>query len=292
MEIPQEVFKHIRRIQIESGKLAEDILAGAYHSAFKGRGIEFEEVREYQPGDDIRSIDWNVTARQNKPFIKNFREERQLTVMLIVDISSSTIFGSKRKIKREIIAEIASLLAFTAAHNNDKVGLILFGGGIELYIPPKEGTKHLLRIIRDVLIYKPKTKGTSIKKALELLGKVQQKMGICFLISDFLCPTCPKALAVAAKRHDLVGISVRDPVEKEIPDLGLVRFWDSELQEAAIVDTSEDSLKKWYKERYDKHFQDWKTLFQRVGAGYVQVLTDRSYVNPIRIFFKQRRIRH
>lgn len=291
-DIPQEILKHIRRIQFQTVRLAEDILAGEYHSAFKGKGMEFEEVREYVEGDDVRSIDWNVTARMRSPYVKNFREERELTVYLVVDVSSSTRFGSVAATKREIIAQIGAILAFSAIKNSDKVGLVLFSDRVEKHLPPKKGLRHVLRIIRELLVYEPMHRGTNLEAALDFLGQVQKQAAVCFVVSDFLCQECPVALAVAAKRHDLIAIAVTDPAEAEPVDIGLVAVRDLESGEETIVDTGRPEWKGEMREKAAARIEQFRSTMKRVGAGFIFVRTDRSYVDPIRKFFKLRRIRH
>lgn len=286
-----DVFKHIRRIQIKTTKEVNNIFAGAYHSVFKGKGLEFEDVRAYEPGDDERSIDWNVTARMNYPFVKNFREERELTVMLVVDISASSRFSSTAELKSEIIAELGGVIAFSAIKNNDKVGLILFSSIVELYIPPKRGLSHVLRIIREILVFQPQKKGTDIKAALSFLGEVQRRTAVCFLISDFLCEDFSHEASIIAKRHDLIAISVNDPLEKKFPSVGLVNIRDLESDEDALIDTSNSSVQSIYKQQADQSFQSRRTWVEKLGASFIQVRTDQPYIEALRNFFKRRRKR-
>jgi len=290
--IPSEVFKHIRRIEIATTRLADDLMVGAYHSAFKGRGMEFEEVREYIPGDDIRTIDWNVTARTSDPYVKNFREERELTVMLVVDISASSRFGTGEQSKSEVIAEIAAVLAFTAIKNNDKVGLLLFSDIVEEYIPPKKGLRHVLRVIRDLLVFKPKNKGSNLKVPLDFLGKVQRRRCVCFLISDFMLEIRAHELAVTAKRHDLISICVSDPMEKNIPEIGLLNVCDLETGEMYIVDTSHPDVIKNTQKKYMKRVSTIKSTMQKIGGGFILVKTNESYAEPLRKFFTLRKVKH
>lgn len=292
VDINQELFKHIRRIQIETGRLAEDILAGLYHSAFKGRGVEFEEVREYFPGDDVRAIDWNVTARMQHPYVKSFHEERQLTVMLMVDISASSRYGSGQKLKSEVIAEIGALLSFTAIKNNDKIGLILFSDRIELYVPAKNGLRHILRVIRELLAFEPKGRGSDLNAALVFLGRLPRRPSVCFLISDFICDEDPHQLATSAKRCDLISICVTDPTEVQLPDMGLVPMVDLETGKECIVDTSSTVFQNAFTESEEERIQAVRSLMKKVGAGFIQIETNQSYVDPIRKFFKLRRVRH
>lgn len=290
--IPRSVFQHIRRIQIATNRLAEDIMVGAYHSAFKGKGMEFEEVRDYTEGDDVRNIDWNVTARTNEPHIKNFREERELTVMLVVDVSASSQFGTSTQLKSEVIAELSALLAFTAIKNNDNVGLLLFSDIVEEYIPPKKGIRHVLRVIRDLLIFKPKHRRSNLKVALDYLGNIQKKSCVCFLISDFLYPIQKKELAIASKHHDLISIHILDSAEESFPDIGLVHFRDLETGKMAVVDTSHLATQKFHEDKVSKKKNSVKQMMKKLGAGYILIKSNESYVQPLRRFFRLRRIRH
>lgn len=287
-EITQEIFRKIRHIQILSTQLAKDLFAGAYHSAFKGRGIEFAEVREYQPGDEIRSIDWNVTARMNHPYIKNFEEERGLSVLLFVDVSASTRFGSCNHLKSDLIAEIAAVLAFSAIKNNDKVGLVLFSDIIEKVIPAKRGVRHILRIIRELLVFEPKQRGSDIKGALALLGKFKRASGICFLISDFLCEDFSREAGLIARKHDLIAICVNDPYERQFPQFPLVALTDLESQKSSLIDTSTSSLQKQFVDTADQRIKKVKQLMGKLKAGFIEIRTDQPYMEPLRKFFKLR----
>jgi uncharacterized protein (DUF58 family) len=285
-----DLFKTIHRIHIVSTQLANDILAGAYHSAFKGRGIEFEDVREYQPGDEIRSIDWNVTARMNHPYVKNFREERDITVILVVDVSASSLFGGQHVLKKEMIAEIGAVLAFSAIKNNDKVGLLLFSDIIEKYIPPRKGIRHVLRIIRDLLAFQPKKTGTDLKNALSYLGKVQRKSGICFLISDFIAKDYSHEIALIAKRHDLISICVTDSYEHDFPKKGIVHLQDLESDETTISNTNTEKLQKRFQEDAKKRMELHEHTMKQAGAGFIKIRTDESYFDALRKFFKLREV--
>ncbi len=287
-----DVFRKIRKIQINTTQLANDILAGAYHSAFKGKGMEFEEVREYQPGDEVRSIDWNVTARMNHPYVKVFREERELTVMLVVDVSASTQFGSGSQTKKELIAEIGGVLAFSAIKNNDKVGLILFSEGIELYLPPNKGLRHVLRVIRELLLHEPKKIKTDLSAALTFLGNVHQRKTICFLISDFICALPQRELLITAQHNDLIAIHTHDPNEWEFTKMGLVHFHDLESGQSEIVDTSSKAVTHEMQINAQKRIDALYNLMHEIGAGIVPVQTNEPYINPLRKFFKLRRVRH
>lgn len=286
--MPTDIFKTIRRIQIETANLAKDILAGLYRSAFKGRGIEFEEVREYQPGDEIRSIDWAVTSRMNHPYVKVFREERELTVMLLVDISASSRFGTGHKLKRELIAEISAILAFSATKNNDNVGLILFSNVVEVYLPPRNNLRHVLRVIRELLMYEPKNTGTDIAGALDFLGRVQAKSCVCFLVSDFIAPAYENAAALIARKHDLIGIGITDPNEIDLPPLALVRTQDLESHVGEVVDMSDRSLRKDFKQQAEERIKTQRHLFERLGAAFIDIRTDQPYLAALRKFFKLR----
>jgi uncharacterized protein (DUF58 family) len=290
--IPPEVFQHIRRIQITTNRLAEDIMVGAYHSAFKGKGMEFEEVREFTEGDSVRNIDWNVTARTNQPYVKNFREERELTVMLMVDISASSKFGTSKLLKSELIAEISALLAFTAIKNNDNVGLLLFSDIVEEYIPPKKGLRHVLRVIRDLLVFEPKHRGSNLKVALDYLGNIQKKSCVCFIISDFLYPIHKQELGIACKRHDLISIHILDSAEESFPDIGLVNMMDLETGKMMLVDTAHEQTQKQHENKITDKKNAIKETMKKLGAGYILIKTDESYVHPLRRFFRLRRIKH
>nr|NIP98064.1 DUF58 domain-containing protein [Akkermansiaceae bacterium] len=244
--IPRELAKKIRYIQIYTSKAVNDLLAGEYHSVFKGQGMEFEEVREYQPGDDVRSIDWNVTARMGEPYVKRFREERELTVLFAVDLSASGDFGSTDKLKNEAAAEICALLAFSAIKNNDKVGLVVFTDTVELFVPPAKGTSHVLRLIRDLLGFKPRQACTDIAAAVDYLGKVAQKRAVVFLVSDFLESGFERALRTVGKRHDVIAVSITDPVEVKMPNVGLVELEDAETGELIEIDTGSAAFRKRY----------------------------------------------
>lgn len=286
--IPKEILKKVRQIQIRSSRLVNDVLAGEYVSVFKGVGMEFEEVREYQAGDDIRTIDWNVTARMGHPYIKRFTEERELTIMFLVDLSYSGEFGSMKQFKNEIATEICALLALSAVRNNDKVGLILFTDKIEKFVPPKKGKTHVLRVIREVLYYKPENKGTDISIALEYLLKVTKRKAVCFLISDFITEGFEHALRIANKRHDIIAASITDPRELEIPNVGFVELEDAETGEITLVDTSDRKMMERFNRFNTKNMEERVKLFRSMGVDLIDVRTDRSYVEPIMKFFRAR----
>lgn len=289
--IPLKVFRHIRRIQFAANRLAEDFMVGAYCSAFKGRGREFEEVREYTMGDDVRDIDWNVTARTNHPYVKVFREERRLTVIFMVDISASLKFGTVEQLKSELIAEICALLAFTAIKNNDDVGLLLYSDIVEKYVPPKRGVRHVLRVIRDLLVFKRKRPRSNLKAALDFLGNVQKKSCVCFLLSDFLYPLQKRELAIASKHHDLISIHLLDPAEEAFPDVGLVRMRDLETGREEIIDTSDEAVQKQQRSTALEIKKNVKKIMGQIKAGYILVKTDASYIPPIAQFFRMRRMK-
>mgnify|MGYP006100121191 FL=1 len=284
----KELLKKVRKIEIKTRRLSNNIFGGEYHSAFKGRGMTFSEVRNYQFGDDVRAIDWNVTARYNEPFVKVFEEERELTLMLIVDISGSEFFGSDNALKKNIITEISATLAFSALQNNDKVGLILFTDQIELYIPPKKGKTHVLRIIRELIEFKPESKKTDIGIALQFLISVIKKKSIAFILSDFISPDFEKTLRVTAKKHDVTGIRIYDKLEEAIPNLGLVSMFDQETEEIRLIDTSSLELRNKYRKLNSLNFKKINELFTKNGAGTLVCRTDESYVKKLLGYFKKR----
>lgn len=285
------LFKKIRRIQFQTTHLVEDILAGAYRSAFKGMGMEFEEVREYQHGDEVRTIDWNVSARMHRPYVKIFREEREITLTLVVDISASTRFGSGHHLKSDLIAEIAAVLAFSAIKNNDKVALILFSDKVEKYFPANKGIRHVLRIIRELLAYTPKHGGTDLNAALAFLGRVQQRSGICFVISDFICPDYSHQAALIAQRHDLISLALADPLENTLPNMNLVGFKDLESGNTMVADTSSTVLQTHLKEEQQKRLESNKQLMDKLGAGFCTINTSQPYAMQLRKFFLLRQMR-
>ena len=309
--IPREILKKIRQIEIRTNRLVTESLAGQYHSVFKGQGMNFEEVREYQPGDEVRSIDWNVTARMNHPFIKKFVEERELTLMLTVDVSASGLFGSRDQSKRELAAEIASVLAFSAIRNNDKVGLILFSDGIEKFIPPRKGRRHVLRVIREVLFFEPQGRGTNLQGALEFLLRVTPRKAIAVLISDFLgapagMPSAEgknrpqlmllESLAQASqpmlrhanRRHDLVAVQITDPCELQLPDLGRLVLQDAETGEIVEVNTGDPRKRQSFADRRGKAQADLARLFRTAGIDAIQLQTGQPYAAELGRFFETR----
>ncbi len=286
--IPQELLKKVKQIEINTRSIVNEVFSGEYHSVFKGRGMEFAEVREYQPGDDIRLIDWNVTARMGHPFIKLFQEERELTVMLLVDVSSSGSFGTEKQLKREVAAELSAVLAFSAIKNNDKVGLIIFSDRIEKFIPPRKGRSHVLRVIREILFYKPREATTDIGQALEYLSRVIKRKSTVFLISDFLAENFKQSLQIASKKHDIIAISIVDPREVALPDAGLIELEDAETGEVIVVDTTSRQLRDEFHLKAVQQRESLKALFQSIGVDHINIFTDQSYVQPINKFFRMR----
>tara|TARA_X000000368_G_scaffold418669_2_gene419339 strand:- start:4168 stop:5034 length:867 start_codon:yes stop_codon:yes gene_type:complete len=284
----KELLKKVRKIEIKTRRLSNNIFGGEYHSAFKGRGMTFSEVRNYQFGDDVRTIDWNVTARYNEPFVKVFEEERELTLMLLVDISGSELFGTENASKKNIITEVSATLAFSALQNNDKVGLILFSDTIELYIPPSKGKTHILRIIRELIEFKPSSKKTNISKALEFLIGVIKKKSITFILSDFIDDNYEKTLKIAANKHDVTGIRVYDKMEEKIPNLGIVPMFDQETENVKLIDTSSSALRKIYESFNRENYNRFSQLFTKNGAGILSCRTDQSYVKKLLNYFKNR----
>lgn len=287
-EISSKLLQKIRKIQFATIQLADEIMAGAWHSAFKGQGMEFEEVREYQSGDDVRMIDWHVTARMDRPYMKVFREERELTVFLIVDVSASSRFGSQNQLKRDVIAEIGAVLAFSAIKNNDKVGLILFSDRIEKYVPPGRGTRHVLRVIRELLAFEPQSKGTDLRQVLSFLNRVQRRAAICFVISDFICPEAMHEFSLTAHWHDLIAICVTDPYELDFPISGLVTITDLETGASQVIDTTYSDTHKLYHEQGMKRLKDLEEMMEMMKAGFIDIRIDKPYIAPIHKFFKIR----
>ncbi len=283
-----EIVKKIRRIQIYSARTVNDILAGQYHSVFKGRGMEFLEVREYQVGDDVRSIDWNVTARMNRPYVKQFSEERELTVMLLVDASGSGRFGSFEQTKNEIAAEIAALIAYSAIRNNDKVGLIMFTDQVEKFVPPKKGRSHVLRVIREVLYFQPKGRGTNISAAVEYLMRIARRSTVAFLISDFIDSGYEKKLGVANQRHDLIAVQIIDPRELELPRVGLIHLEDPESGRIILVNTNSAKFRRQFEHLNKKRYENIIRQFRSMNIDRVEIRTDSSYVDPLVKFFRMR----
>jgi uncharacterized protein (DUF58 family) len=284
----KEILKKVRKIEIKTRRLSDHIFSGEYHTSFKGRGMTFSEVRQYQYGDDVRAIDWNVTARYNEPFVKVFEEERELTMMLMVDISGSESFGTKNQLKRDMVTEIAATLAFSATQNNDKIGLLLFSDQIELFIPPKKGKSHVLRIIRELIEFESKSKKTDLSQALKYLSSVLKKKAIVFLISDFMVKDYEHTLKIASKRHDVTGIRVFDQREESIPNIGVVNMLDAETGETLLVDTTSKKVRMDYEKYYRENINYFKDIFSKCGAGTISSRVDESYVTKLLGYFKAR----
>lgn len=283
-----ELIKKVRRIEIKTRGLSRHIFAGEYHSAFKGRGIAFSEVREYQYGDDIRSIDWNVTARFNHPYVKVFEEERELTVMLLIDVSGSGNFGTVSGYKRDLMTEVAAILSFSAISNNDKIGVIFFSDIVEKFIPPQKGRIHILRIIRELLDFKAKSSRTNLNEPLRFLTNAIKKRCTAFVISDFLVPDFEESMRIASNKHDMVALKVYDPVELAIPDIGLVKVEDSETGEEKWIDTSSKAAREAYSEWWAYHMSSIKNTFRKCGVDSTELRTDRDYVKPLLQLFENR----
>lgn len=285
----KELLKKVRKIEIKTRRLSDHIFSGEYHTSFKGRGMTFSEVRQYQFGDDVRAIDWNVTARYNEPYIKVFEEERELTMMLMVDVSGSESFGTQNGFKKDIVTEIAATMAFSATQNNDKIGLILFSDEIELYIPPKKGRSHVLRIIRELIEFKPKSHKTNISQALRFLSGVMKKKAIVFVISDFMADdNYEHTLKIAGKKHDLTGIRVYDVREEKMPNIGMVNMLDAETGETMLVNTGSKAVRLEYEKYYQEKMKFFKETFSRCGSGTVNTRVDESYVTKLLGYFKSR----
>lgn len=284
----KELLKKVRKIEIKTRRLSDNVFGGEYHSAFKGKGMMFSEVRQYQFGDDVRNIDWNVTARYNEPYVKVFEEERELTLMLLVDVSGSEWFGTRNQFKNEIITEIAATLAFSAMQNNDKTGLILFSDEVELFIPPKKGKSHVLRIIRELLEFRPKSNKTDLANALKFLSNVMKKKAIVFVLSDFINDDYENTLRIAAKKHDVTGIRVYDAAEKEFPNLGMVQMEDRETGETILVNTSSKSVRTQYYRFFREREDYFLNTFSKSGSGTISCRIDESYVKKLLSYFQRR----
>lgn len=284
----KELIKKVRKIEIKTKHLSNQIFSGEYHSAFKGRGMAFSEVREYAIGDEIRTIDWNVTARFNEPFVKVFEEERQLTVMLIVDISGSGMFGTKNQLKRETITELCAVLAFSAVSNNDQIGLILFSDKIEKFIPPKKGKSHILRIIRELINFEPTGVATDITLALKYFTQVVKKKSIAFVLSDFIDHDFSDALKIASRKHDVVALNVKDKAEEELPNIGIARFKDLETGKSKWVNTSSRKVRENYLLESQKRTARLKQIFRKSKTDYTEIFTDEGYIKPLMNLFKKR----
>ncbi len=284
----KELLKKVRQIEIKTRGLSKHIFAGEYHSAFKGRGMSFSEVREYQYGDDVRNIDWNVTARYDKAYIKTYEEERELTVMLLIDISASQNFGTKERFKKDLITEIAAVISFSAIQNNDKVGVIFFTDKIEKYIPPQKGKKHILRIIRELIELKPENKTTDISQALQYFTNIVKKRSTAFLISDFFDENFEKALQIAGHKHDLIALHIYDKSEYKLPDIGFIKLQDAETGKEIYVDTSKKSVRESFEKQQLEILKKTKQIFDKTGTDSVKIKTDEDYIKPLLKLFKNR----
>ncbi len=293
---PADIIKKVRRLEIRTRHLVTDSVTGAYQSSFKGRGMDFEEVREYAIGDDVRSIDWNVSAKMDRPFVKVFREEREMTLMLLIDLSASGIFGSVEQSKREYAAEIASVLAFSATQNNDKVGVIFYTDQVEHYIPPKKGRRHILRVIRDILFFKPRGQRTAHAAALDYLNRLQNRRTVAFLISDFFDDSQDdslfKKLALTNQRHDLICIALSDPREVELPKVGLITLEDAETGETVEIDTNDSILRERYTQMNQKRLENFANNMRRKGLDWIEAQTDKPYLPALRELFARRAKRY
>lgn len=288
MEV-SELVKRVRHIEIKTRSLSNNVFAGEYHSAFKGRGMSFAEVREYQIGDDVRDIDWNVTARTNRPHIKIYEEERELTVMMLVDVSGSLNFGSELRTQRELVTEIAATIAFSALQNNDKVGMVLFSNKVEKYIPPKKGRKHILYLIRELLNFEPTQHNTDISCGLEFLMQVQRRHSIVFLLSDFIdTPSFEKQLSIATHKHDIVGVKVYDQRMKELPNVGLMKLQDAESGTTIYVDTSSNKVREQHNLWWKTEAEKLESTLRKTNVNYVSISTSENYVKPLQLLFKSR----
>jgi uncharacterized protein (DUF58 family) len=286
--IPKEVLENVRRIEIKTQSIVKDIIAGDYQSVFKGHGMEFSEVRTYIEGDDIRTIDWNVTARTGEPYVKKYIEERELTVMLVVDASASGNFGTIKQMKAEMAVELCALLAFSAIKNNDRVGLIIFTSEVEKFIPPKKGKNHVLRVIRELLYFQPENTGTNINEAVNFLSQVQRKKAVVFFVSDFMSSDFESPFHVAAKRYDMIAVSVFDPRERELSNAGFIEMRDPETGKAILVDSSSKAFRQKFSQEGEQRRVALKTLFRSIGMDLIEISTETGYVEPLVRFFKER----
>ncbi|MBN1945451.1 MAG: DUF58 domain-containing protein [Bradymonadales bacterium] len=290
--IPKELIKKVRKLEIVTRRRVNEQLAGVYHSVFKGRGMDFDEVRPYTPGDDPRTIDWNVSARMNGLYVKRYKEERELTVLLLVDASASLGFGTSGQRKRSTAAELGAILAISAITNNDRVGLVIFTDEVELFVPPKRGRKHVLRVIVEILNYQGRKAKTSLKQPLEFVSRVARRRSVVFLISDFLDQGFDHALSVAARRHDLIPIVLADPAETDLPKAGLLTFQDPETGELHVVDTASRQVRQHFQQRWRQETEQRERMFRRLNMDFVRVRTNESYIEPLAAFFKMRARRH
>ena len=286
--LPKEVLENVRRLEIGTKGLVNEIFSGEYHTVFKGRGMEFAEVREYVPGDDIRLIDWNVSARTGSPFIKVFSEERELSMMLVVDMSRSGTFGTSYRMKDEVAIEICALLAFSAMKNNDKVGLLIFTDRVEKFIPPRKGRQHVLRILREIVYHEPENKGTNMSSALEYLLRVIRRNSVVFILSDFMDDGFQKSLRVVSSKHDVIAIKVTDKLEIQLPDAGLISLVDAETGENVVVDTSDEKIRNSYSALRQAQQEGLEKMFKKINLDYINIKTGESYVEPLYKFFRKR----
>lgn len=284
-----ELLKKVRKIEIKTKGLSNHIFSGEYHTAFKGKGMAFSEVRGYQPGDDVRSIDWNVTARYNNPFVKVFEEEREMTVMLLIDMSGSSDFGTQTQLKREVATEIAAVLSFSAINNNDKIGVIFFSDKIEKFIPPKKGKSHILRIIRELITFKSENKKTNLEQALIYFNNVIKKRSVCFILSDFMDNNFDKSLKIARKKHDIIALRIHDEREEQLVDVGLIKLEDTETGDLKWVDTSSKNIRKEFRKNYLIFEENLKKILQHSAVDHINIKTGKDYVKPLINFFKNRR---
>ena len=284
-----ELLKKVRKIEIKTKGLSNHIFSGEYHTAFKGKGMAFSEVRGYQPGDDIRSIDWNVTARYNNPFVKVFEEEREMTVILLIDISGSSDFGTQTQLKREVATEIAAVLSFSAINNNDKIGVIFFSDKIEKFIPPKKGKSHILRIIRELITFKSENKKTNLEQALIYFNNVIKKRSVCFILSDFMDNNFDKSLKIARKKHDIIALRIHDEREEQLVDVGLIKLEDTETGDLKWLDTSSKNIRKKFRKNYLIFEENLKKTLQHSAVDHINIKTGKDYVKPLINFFKNRR---
>jgi uncharacterized protein (DUF58 family) len=286
--IPPELLRKIRRIEVRARRLVDQLFLGEYHSVFRGRGLEFSEVREYQPGDDVRIIDWNVTARMGTPYVKKYVEERELTIYLLVDVSASEGFSTAPQTKAELAAEIGALLALAAVRNNDRVGLIAFTDQVERFLPPRKGSQHVLRLIRELLYLRPTHRGTDIAAALNFLSRIARRRSVAFLLSDLLASEYQAALRIAARRHDIIAITLTDPRETELPDAGLLELEDPETGRRVVVDSGDARVRQLYRDAAQRRREERRRLLSAVGVDEVPILTDRPYVQSLMAFFQAR----
>ena len=284
-----ELLKKVRKIEIKTKGLSNHIFSGEYQTAFKGKGMAFSEVRGYQPGDDVRSIDWNVTARYNNPFVKVFEEEREMTVMLLIDMSGSSDFGTQTQLKREVATEIAAVLSFSAINNNDKIGVIFFSDKIEKFIPPKKGKSHILRIIRELITFKSENKKTNLEQALIYFNNVVKKRAVCFILSDFMDNNFDKSLKIARKKHDIIALRIHDEREEQLVDVGLIKLEDTETGDLKWVDTSSKNIRKEFRKNYLIFEENLKKTLQHSAVDHINIKTGKDYVKPLINFFKNRR---